>query len=249
MKKIAYSLFLLIVIGCTAGTDNLKLYESHYKMGLAYLNTEEDYKAIREFEKALEYKPNDPKTHYAIATFYLKKNQLYKAKLYLEKAIKLDPKNSDYHNAYASTAASLGEIETAIKHWKIVLDDPGYSDPEIVYHNMGYALYREDNYQDALKYFNKSIEINRRFMSSYMYIYRIYQSQGKHEEAAEILQRALKANPVFLPIKLELGKYYFDNGNYAKAATEFEEITEIDPKSTEADLAITYLKKMGIHYE
>jgi len=234
-------------MGCAAKNDNL--YKSHYEMGLAYLSTDEDYKAIREFEKALEYKPKDPKTHYAIATFYLKRNQLEKAKTYLEKAIKIDPNNSDYHNAYASTSASLGEIDTAIEHWKIVLDDPGYSNPEIVYYNMGYALYRANKYQDALKYFKKSIERNERFMSSYMYLYRIYQAEGEHEKAADTLQSALKVNPVFLPIKLELGKYYFDNGKFAQAAGEFEEIIEIDPESAEAEEAITYLKKMGIHYE
>lgn len=248
MRKIALSLLLIfVVIGCSAKKENL--FQSHYKMGLAYLNTDKDYMAIRELEKALEYKPNDAQTHYAIATFYLKHNKLVKAQKYLKKAIKFDPSNSDYHNAYASTLASLGSVDKAIEQWKVVLEDPGYSNHDMVYYNMGYSLYEEQRYDESLKYFKKAIEVNPRFMSPYMYSYRIYKAFGEHDKGIDILKKALKRNPVFLPAKLELGIYYYNQNKYAPAAKVLQEIIELQPDSEEAATAASYLKKMGLYYE
>ncbi|AEI15312.1 Tetratricopeptide TPR_1 repeat-containing protein [Flexistipes sinusarabici DSM 4947] len=248
MKRIALSLLLIFVIlGCAAKNDNA--FQSHYKMGLAYLNTDKDYMAIREFEKALKYKPNDAKTHYAIATFYLKHNKLLKAQKYLERAIELDPSNSDYHNAYASTLASLGNVEKAVKQWKIVLEDPGYPNHGMIYYNMGYSLYGKGRYDRALEYFKRAVEINPRFISPYMYMYRIYKSWEEHDKAIDILKKALKRNPVFLPAKLELGKYYYNQNKYEQSAKVMEEIIELQPDSEEAKTAASYLKKMGLYYE
>lgn len=248
MKKIFISICLLVFIAGCAGKKQ-DMSESHYKMGLAYLGTDKDYMAIREFEKALKNRPEDSKIHYAIATFYLKKNKLTKAEEYLENAVKLNPSNSDYQNAYASTLASLDKNTQAIKHWKKVIDDPGYPNHDMAYYNIGYSFYQKHNYKSALKYFEKSIEVNKRFMSPYMYMYRIYKKLDNYNKAVGILKKAVKENPVYMPVRLELGTYYYNNGKYSPAAEEFEKIIEIDPESEEAKSAISYLKEMGIYYE
>jgi type IV pilus assembly protein PilF len=226
-----------------------KLAESHYKMGLAYLEGSKDYMAMKEFEEALKYDPNNGNIHYAISTFYLKRNDLVNAEKYIKKAMEIQPDNPEYINAYASILAAKGNLEEALAAWKKVLESPTYPTMERVYYNMGYLLYEHSRYNEAKEYFKKSIEVSRTFMLPYLYLYRISQLHNNVDESEKILKKALDNHPLFLPIMFELGKFYFENNRYADAAKQFTKILEIYPKSEYAPKAKVYLHKMGIFNE
>ncbi|BAI81020.1 hypothetical protein DEFDS_1561 [Deferribacter desulfuricans SSM1] len=248
MKKIvSLIIFVSLILGCAQRVDKSKIAESHYKLGLAYLSSENDFRALGEFEEALKYNPKDDRIYYAISAFYLKKNMIGKAEQYIIKALSISPNNSEYLNTYASILAAKGDLENAILNWKKILNDPTYPNIPLVYYNIGLAYYNMNDYEEAKKYFKSSIRANRFFVNSYLMLYEIYNKEMNMAEAEKILKKAVDNNPASRVLMLKLGEHYYNEKKYNDAASVFEDIIIKFPKSEEAKKAATYLKSLGIY--
>ncbi|MGA1845979.1 tetratricopeptide repeat protein [Deferribacter abyssi] len=247
MKKTINFLLLFIVVSCASNVDQLRLSESHYKLGLAYLTSENDYRALKEFEEALKYNPKDDRVYYAISTFYLKKSLFDKAEEYIIKALKIVPNNSEYINAYASILAAKGKTEEAISQWMKIINDPTYPNIPMVYYNIGYAYFTLGQLKEATTFFEKSIEMNRFFVASYLMLYDIYMKTSQIDKAEEILEKSVEYNPTNNILKLRLGEHYYNQKKYNKAVEIFEDIIIKTPNSVEAKKASKYLNSLGIY--
>jgi len=254
MKKI-FSLFVVILlIGCASKSPNSSvsdevIAESHFKMGLAYLNTDKDYLAVGEFEKALAIDPKNDRIYYALSTFYIKRNRIADAKHNIQKALELNPKESEYINTYASILASEGKLEEAIKQWKIVLNDPGYPSASLVNYNIGLALFNLKRYEEAAQYLEVTVKTNPKVVAPTLLLYRSYLFSGKIDDAERTLLTSIMINPDYLDLKLEAGKFYYDNGKYQEAAKYFSEVIDAKNNTKFVDEAKSYLMKMGIYNE
>ncbi|MGA1862255.1 tetratricopeptide repeat protein [Deferribacter thermophilus] len=248
MKKITnFILILFILFGCVQKVDKLKLAESHYKLGLAYLGSENDFRALGEFEEALKYNPKDDRVYYAISAFYLKKNMLDKAEKYIMKALTISPSNSEYLNAYASILAAKGDLSNAIVNWKKILNDPTYPNIPLVYYNIGLAYFNMKDYEEAKLYFENAIKANRFFANAYLMLYEIFMKEDKINEAEQILKQAVDNNPANRRLLLKLGEHYYNAKKLNEAASIFEDIVIKFPQSEEAKKASEYLKTFGIY--
>lgn len=254
MKKIFSALVLILLIGCVSKSPNPKVSdkvvaESHFKMGLAYLNTDKDYLAVIEFEKALSIDPKNDKIYYALSTFYIKRNRITEAKTNIQKALEINPKESEYINTYASILASEGNLEEAIKQWKIVLNDPSYPSGSIVNYNVGLALFNLKRYEEAIKYLETTVKTNPKVVAPTLLLYRSYLLLGKIESAERILLTSIMINPEFTELKLEAGKFYYEIKKYQEAAKYFSEVVDDKNNNKLVDEAKSYLMKLGIYNE
>ena len=254
MKKILSIFIVFTLLGCATNTVNVnnnknRLAEAYFKMGIAYLGTEDDYLAVKEFEKAIDLNPNDDRFYYALSTFYIKKNRLKDAKTNIEKALKLNPKESEYLNTYASILASEGNLYEAVSVWKKVLDDPSYAFADRVNYNVGLALYNLGKYDEAIEYLTVAVKINPKVIAPTVLLYQTYLKAGRIKDAEDTLKNSLTINPDSLELKYEMGKFYYENGKYSKSAIYFSEIIEQNPDSKLSVDAKIYLQKMGIYNE
>lgn len=255
MKKIFSVMILFLVLSCAGKSGNVKvnekstLAESHFKMGLAYLNTDKDYLAVGEFEKAISINPSDDRFYYALATFYIKKNRIPDAKSNILKALKLNPIESEYINTFASILASEGNLEDAIKQWKVVLNDPGYPSASLVNYNIGLALYNLKRYEEAASYLEVTVKTNPKVIAPTLLLFRSYVYSGKLDDAERVIINSLIINPDSLELKMEAGKFYYEVGKYPEAAKYFSEVTEAKNNLKFYEEAKSYLKKMGIYNE
>lgn len=254
MKKIfnCYipALILIFMILACAHTNTMKdSADAHYKLGLSYLEANEDAIAMKEFKIALSMKPNDARVYSAIATYYLKKNQIDMAKENILKAINIDPDNSEYLNTYASILASQGNQKEALKVWEKVEKDPTYPALGVVYFNMGYAYYQLGLTNKAVDYWNKSINENPNVIRPYLSLYQLFLEMNDLSRAEDVLKRGINRNPLSPILKMELAMFYYNRGLYESAAILFNDIIDVSPNSEEAVKAKIYLKNMGLYYE
>ena len=73
-------------------------YMTHYNMGIFYILQNEYDKALSQFFKSLDYRPDNPKTFNTIAMIMYYKNDFTLSAKYIKKAIQLDPDNSIFRN-------------------------------------------------------------------------------------------------------------------------------------------------------
>jgi type IV pilus assembly protein PilF len=254
MKKICKQYILLFVlpivlIACSATNKIQDSADAHYKLGLSYLEANEDAAAMIEFKRALSAEPNSHRVYSAISTYYLKKNQLDMAKEYILKALSFDPDNSNYLNTYASILASQGNQREALEVWEKVIKDPTYPSAGVVYFNMGYACYQLELYEQSIEYWNRSIIESPNVIRPYLSMYHLFLELNDLQKAEDILKRGINRNSLSPTLKMELAMFYYNRGLFESAAILFNDIIDVSPQSKEAVKAKKYLRNMGIYYE
>lgn len=107
------------------------------------------------------------------------------------------------------------------------------------YLETGIALYRKQDYNNAIEYFNKIIDIDPANTTSYLYLSSIYESLGKYQEAEKMYMTLLKLNNPNnnrnkVAIFMKLSTIYKKNREYDKQYLELRKVLEIDSSESQA---------------
>ena len=128
------------------------------------------------------------------------------------------------------------------------------------FNHLGSAKMNQGEYKEAVKYYEKSIEINERTLdkndphlaASYNNIALTYDNMGEYSKALEYYEKSHKIIEIALPKNhphlatsySNIGQVYNDMGEYSKALEYYEksiEIAKIALPKNHPDLAISYL--------
>ncbi len=164
-----------------------------------------------------------------------------KAIQYFEESIKLDSYFAPAYIYLASCYAQLGGMGqmNPQQAFKIVHQ---YADKAIELNNTlaeaftikGTAyLFYDWNWDKAYQYLTKALQLNAGsavalFMMAYYYII-----TGKINEAIEVLEKAVKYDPLSVAIIAHLGRGYFAARRYDNAIRQANKILELDPQARE----------------
>lgn len=153
---------------------------------------------IKELNEKLSTNSSDAELYYQKGSLLLSSNQLEEAAAALSRAIELDPKNIDAYN-------NLAIVRGRQQNYKAVISilDKAYlisnKNPKIFF-NRGYAKGFLNDFEGALKDFNKVIELEPGNGQAYVLRGRVYSSMGKLTEACADF---LKAKAMNVPGALE----------------------------------------------
>ena len=101
------------------------------------------------------------------------------------------------------------------------------------YYELGLKQYKEKKCEDAIKAFNKALEINPTSADSHFKIARCYKSLGKFVESTKSYEKGIELNPdAPYPVYFHLGMNYYNLKNYPKAIESFEKAIKINPDAT-----------------
>ncbi len=94
---------------------------------------------------------------------------------------------------YALTSFQIGDFEEANRKMELLIEE--YPDKSIIYSHLGILHRRIKNYQKAISYHKKAIEINESELDSYASLGGCYRDIRKLNEAENILERGLSIDP------------------------------------------------------
>ena len=97
----------------------------------------------------------------------------------------------------------------------------------------------QGDYEGAVKLFKKSIDIKPNFLKSYTSLSLSYLELGKLVKSENILLKAFKLMPNNSSVLIELGIYYYSEGNYPQAIDYFELLAQQTPNNYIAHLNIS----------
>ena len=103
-----------------------------------------------------------------------------------------------------------------------------------IYYNIGVCYYEENNLDDAIKYYEKSIELLPDFVSSYINLAVCYSRKFRVEEGMKYAKKAIEINPHMYEPYATLGSCYRELGQYEDAVENYKKCLELDDENYEA---------------
>ncbi|MBI4710527.1 MAG: tetratricopeptide repeat protein, partial [Nitrospirae bacterium] len=138
--------------------------------GFAVLSKGNSKDAVNFFEQAIKINPDYSDAYNNLGVSLINLGEYEKAISYITQAIitqatKIYPLYAHAHNNLAVALMAIGKAETAFSHAAYAIKiKPGYGD---AYNTMGELYFQKEQYNDALNYFNKAIELNNSVASRY----------------------------------------------------------------------------------
>jgi TolB-like protein/Tfp pilus assembly protein PilF len=183
---------------------------------------------------------------------YLKGRELYRqqtsesikqARQYFEQAVALDPEFAQGYVAIADTLVLLAEgdigfgvikADVAAELAAQQLDKALVRAPQLAEAHAvrGLALYHlQHQIDDALAAFDKAINLNPCLASAHLWRFVLLQQLGRQDDAWQALQLAYQFDPVSVLVQYNRGIVLANNGEYAKAKQQFNQLIADMPQS------------------
>ncbi len=109
-----------------------------------------------------------------------------------------------------------------MKHYEDIEADDCY--------DMAVEWIRQGNFEKAVHYFIRAIELNEYFIYAYIALARVYATQKKFTDAVHILKKATRFDPAFDRLHYLMAKYAYKNGDYKNALICIDRAIGMDGK-------------------
>ena len=244
-----YRVFLLfIVLGCSTwgfaqqvesefnGNPDKKKNATYFSNGLQSKYREDTDGAIRNFEQALRYMPNDDASMFELSEQYYNAGRKEEALRMIQQAAKLDPENKWYQMRLGLFYRNLDQYEDFINLYEN-LTKKYPDDPEMLSDLIDAYLFTE-KYDKALAKMDlleEQIGQNELITEQRL---NIIKHQGNDKKLMAELERLVKENPENPRYYSALAQVYADNGKEKEALKTYEKIKELNPNDPYINISL-----------
>jgi adenylate cyclase len=145
-------------------------------------------------QKAIELSESDASTHQALGMLYILSRDYDKAIVECQKAIELSPNSAESFHFYGLALRFAGRFDEAISNLKKAIRLNPVT--PIYYLNvLGWAYLYNDQYEQAILLWKKTLERNPDFLFAYIGLAAAYQLSGNETSARESAQEVLRLKP------------------------------------------------------
>ena len=212
---------------------------SRYIMGVIYDNFGDTEDAIREYNKSLEHKPDNPEVYVKLGADFMLQGELDRSEETLKKAVSMDPGSVDAYILLGIINTSRGEFSSAERYYEEALKcEPDnikvltfLSDLFVVQHEL----------DKAAEVYEKILDIRKNDAFLYFNLGIIYSKLNLLDKAEEKLTKAIEVDTDHVEAQMVLGLLYEVDGKHIDAIQQYEKVINIDPKNKEAHVRLGQL--------
>ena len=251
-----YKVFLVVMfLGCSMwsfaqqvegfnGQPDKKKNATYFSNGLQSKYRDDTDGAIRNFEQALRYMPNDAASMYELSEQYANAGRIEDAFTMIQNAVYNDPENKWYKMRLGRFYRNLEQYDDFINLYEGLTqqfpDDTDMLaeliDAYMVTGNFGKALQKMDLLEQQVGQ-NEFITEQR---------LGIYKRQGNDKKVIAEIERLLQENPENTRYYSMLAQMYAESGKDKEALKIYEKIKEIDPNDPYIHISLLeYYDKSG----
>ncbi|MEW5946147.1 MAG: tetratricopeptide repeat protein [bacterium] len=201
-------------------------------------------RAVREFDRALELKPDYPDPLANKGTCLLALGEFEKAVALQKKAVRLAPDRPELYDQLAATyfrRQTRRSTEAAIKYWLAAAaldpENPRYA------HNLGTAYVGVQNTQAAKRFYQLAIVLKPSYFEAQINLSRLYLAEKNCPKAIEHAELAKTLVPDRMDVRVELATDYHECG--------MMRLFEIELKSLISDFPadnLAFFHNLGVLY-
>lgn len=212
-------------------------------LGLCLQNLQEFDRAQEYYERALELNLSY-ETYFNLGSLEAKRKNYDEAISYWLISIEINPNHAvALYNVGKLYADWKGDFENGVRYYKEALE----SDPQLkeAYSNIASIYIRQNNFEKASIYLQKSIEINP---NDYVAMYNlgvIYQIMNqKKSESKSLFRKSIRENPNYVSPKIGLAKLLIlSGGDIEEAKDLFRDVLKLEPENNDVKIMLEAIDK------
>ena len=225
--------------------------ERHYRDGYNFHAMKRYKYAVEDLIKACKYAPWE--THYKMQlgkTYQkqaeIQKETAQKIHYYLlalneyEKCIKIDNQNPWYKNRKAIIYQTLAQVEPnkreyymkKAKEYNYLASENDKKNP-LFQLNYAYFLHKSNDIDEAIKYYKKTITLDKDIKESYFNLADIYKKRNQLDKTMDLYLTLHKINPSIKSLNLAIATLYMNTKNYELAIPYLEKELELNTNKTD----------------
>lgn len=201
----------------------------NYKIGINHITNKEYIRAIDHLKKAVEMDENNWRYFHGLGMAYSLHGQLEEARTELKKALVINPNSSETHNLLGSVLVDLEQYEEAVGHFKQVIMDKSYPQPEFPYFNLGLCRLKQGRGEEAIAAFGRVVQLAPDFYRAYLAIGDIYRDRDQFRNALFYYQKAEPGYNDNVTVLFEIGRAMFKLKQYEQAKGYLAQVSILFP--------------------
>lgn len=239
-------LIILLVLISTLGFSQVdkRKNATYFSKGIECKYKEDVQGAIKNFEEALKFMPDDAASMFELSEQYVKAGRMEDGFVMIKKAAELDPDNKWYQIRLGLFYRNTEQFDEFIKVYEPLIAK--YPDNINLLTELIDVCLMTGNYDKALEKLDlleKQAGINALVSEQRI---EIYKRQGKTKLVISELQRLIEENPENTRYYHMLAKVYMENKKDKDAVKLYEQIKSIDPTDPYINISLLeYYEKKG----
>ena len=179
------------------------------------------------WQEAVKLDPNFAWVHASLGGYFYWLNDRPKGEEHFTKALSLIDRLTEREKLWVQSLVEgwRGNRTGAVKHLRIYLSI--YPDDRDAWYNIGNDLRYMKQYEEALKSYNKALEMDAFMPGTYINIATCYSLTGRHQQAVDNYLKAFELRPEWITsgnLNHEFGTTYLAMGEIKKAQEIFEKM-------------------------
>ncbi|MBV4360478.1 tetratricopeptide repeat protein [Pinibacter aurantiacus] len=210
--------------------------ELNYNLALAYLETKNYSAAIGQFEKVIEYYPDDYLTYFSLIETLIFSGDNRSIKAYTDKLIELHVDQAETYRQIADMYSKKGNKAKAIEYFKETLniepENPSY------HVKIGIVYSELEMLPEAIAHFEKACEYDNRNSFYTTWLAFTYQLVGNEKKAIELFHNAIEYDPHYRYPVAALAACYRRIGDLQSYAKYIDIAKSLPPNDSEDEYSL-----------
>jgi tetratricopeptide (TPR) repeat protein len=217
-------------------------------LGDIYTSKNNFKKAVESYTKALTRNIKKADTYRKLAVSHIKNGEPGIAIEVFQEAIKVNPGYVDIYDKIAE-AFKKNRFNEYVEKITDIASRSG-TQKASHYFNFGNNYTELKKYDQAIKNYQKAIDLDPKYTSAYSNMGFVLNNQRKYKEAVELLNKAIELDPKNSQSYNNKGYAFKELKRYDEALAAYLKVIEIDPKNSLAYInMVSILKKLERYYE
>jgi adenylate cyclase len=131
-----------------------------------------------------------------LSSIFMLRKQYDKAIIEIQKAIELSPNSAQCYFIYGMVLNFAGQHDEAIPNFKKAIRLNPFT-PINYLNNLAWAYFHKEQYEEAIPFWNRTIERNPNYLFAYIGLTGAYQMSGDEIKARESANEVLRIKPTY----------------------------------------------------
>jgi tetratricopeptide (TPR) repeat protein len=214
--------------------------EAHYNLGNTLKELCRLDEAESSYNQAIALKPDFAETHYNFGNMLKEQGRLNEAESSYTQAIALKSDHAEAHYNLGITLQELGKLDEAeVSYAQAIALKPDYAE---AHNNLGNALEELGRLDDAEASYAQAIALKPNYAEAHNNLGNTLEELGRLDDAEASYAQAIALKPDFALPHYGLSKILYIKGNEDLSLTSIMQANEIEPKSKDYQLMLSFME-------